>query len=239
MIEETTLMAGTSAKAASSVAQYDPADLWMMRRLRLRYAGTCVRCGATLPRGVEALYHAASKAVRCTRCPDETYQADKPPSRPTGRLEDQSTTWPAMPAEPAPLDLGTAGASARHEYNRLVEKREARVKKRFGRQIGGLVFAVTNEPQSTRAWATGAIGEEKLSKSLARLADVITLHDRQVFGTLGNIDHIVIGPAGVFVVDTKHYKGKLRVHDRGGLFRTDNHLYVGGRDCSQLADNMG
>lgn len=27
--------------------------------------------------------------------------------------------------------------------------------------------------------------------------------------------------------------------DRGGLFRTDNRLYVGGRDCSRLADNMG
>jgi Nuclease-related domain len=58
-------------------------------------------------------------------------------------------------------------------------------------------------------------------------------------GTRGNIDHIVIAPAGVFVVDAKAHKGRIEIRDRGGLFRTDDRLTVGGRDCSSLTDGMG
>jgi hypothetical protein len=67
---------------------------------------------------------------------------------------------------------------------------------------------------------------------------VVALHDRCVPGTRGNIDHLLMAPAGLFVVDAKNYKGRLRVRDKGGLFRSDERLYVGGRDCSHLADNM-
>jgi hypothetical protein len=55
--------------------------------------------------------------------------------------------------------------------------------------------------------------------------------------TKGNIDHIVVAPAGVFVVDAKKYKGQIEV--RGGLFGSNKRLYVGRRDCSKLADGMG
>ena len=65
------------------------------------------------------------------------------------------------------------------------------------------------------------------------------LSDRKVPRTRGNLDSLVIAPAGVFVVDAKNYHGRLQIRDKGGLFRTDEHLYVGGRDCSRLADNMG
>ena len=67
----------------------------------------------------------------------------------------------------------------------------------------------------------------------------MVLHDRRVPKTKGNIDHIVIAPAGVFVVDAKRYQGMIRIRDRGGLFSRDDRLYVGGRDCSDLAANMG
>jgi hypothetical protein len=50
---------------------------------------------------------------------------------------------------------------------------------------------------------------------------------------------LVIAPAGLFVVDAKHHKGRLQIRDKGGLFRTDHRLYVGGRDCSSLAEKMG
>ena len=65
------------------------------------------------------------------------------------------------------------------------------------------------------------------------------LHDRRVPGTRGNIDHIVIAAAGVYVVDAKRYRGLIRIRDRGGLLRADRRLYVGSRDCSRLAENMG
>ena len=142
----------------------------------------------------------------------------------------------ACPAEPAlaeaaPIDCGTAGASAQREHDRRAAKREAATRERFGRRLGGVILALTYEPQSTRAWAKGARGEQELAAALDGLPDVVVLNDRRVPGTLGNIDHLVIAPAGLFVVDAKRYDGHLRIRDRGGLFRTDERLYVGGRDC--------
>ncbi len=129
------------------------------------------------------------------------------------------------------------GASARREYERRVAKRDADARVKFGR-FAGLALALTGEPQSTRAWAVGARGEEKLAKALAEVPGLQVLHDRRVPGTRANIDHIVVAPPGVFVVDAKHLEGTVRVRDRGGLFRTDLRLYVGRRDCSKLAEGL-
>jgi hypothetical protein len=186
------------------------------RKLRLRYAGTCVACGAALPQGAQALYYAATKTVRCLSCPGDPAEAGT-----------------------APIDVGTAGASAQREHDRRAAKREVAVKDRLGRRLGGVVLALTDEPQSTRAWAVGARGEQELAEALSGVAGIHVLNDRRVPGTQGNIDHLVVAPAGLFVVDAKHYKGRLRIRDKGGLFHSDERLYVGGRDCSHLADNMG
>lgn len=186
------------------------------RRLRLRYAGTCVVCATPLAKGAEAFHDPASKTVRCLACPVPG----------TGPI-DQT------------IDHGVPGGSATREAERRTAKREARVKNRFGNRLGGVILALTDEPQSTRAWARGARGEEKLAEALADLPGIQVLHDRRVPGTPGNIDHLVVAPAGVFVVDAKRYQGTIRIRDRGGLFRTDLRLHVGDHDCSKLADNMG
>lgn len=162
--------------------------------------------------GSVALYHQASKTVLCIECKP----ADGPPK----------------------IDSGSAGGSAHREYERRRGARETRVKARLGNVIGGVALAITGEPQSTRAWERGSIGEQKLAEAFAGLDGVTVLHDRRVRGTRGNIDHIVISPAGVFVVDAKRYAGLIRIRDRGGFFNRDDRLYVGSRDCSQLAANM-
>jgi hypothetical protein len=131
-----------------------------------------------------------------------------------------------------------AGGSARREYERRAARREAETKGRFGERVGGLIVAVTNEPQSTRAWATGARGEELLGAALAGVAGVVVLNDRRMPGSRANIDHIVIGPAGVFVIDAKRLTGQIRIRNKGGLFRSDYRLYVGRRDCSALTDGV-
>lgn len=195
-----------------------------VERLRLKYGPKCSFCGAPLPVGAPAAHVPGSDAPRCGLCVHRT-------------VVPMGSSGPTAPA--AQIDPGTAGASARREYDRRAANREARVKERFGRRFGGLVLAVTDEPQSTRAWAKGAVGEAKLAAALDRVPGAVVLNDRKVPGTRGNIDHIVVAPAGVFVVDAKHYEGRLRIRDKGGLFHMDNRLYVGGRDCSKLADNMG
>jgi hypothetical protein len=116
--------------------------------------------------------------------------------------------------------------------------RELRVKARFGRRLGGALLVLSGEPQSQRAWARGAQGERELGKVLDSIPGVRVLHDRRVPGTRANIDHIVVASAGVFVIDAKVYKGTIRIRDVGGLFRKEERLYVGSRDCSHLADAL-
>lgn len=218
-----------------SVSEGPHSDL---KELRLRYAGTCVACGAALPQGAPAFYDKASKTVRCVACPNVAAVAPiVAEASPVDAVADPVAA--PVPDERASIDFGTAGASAQREHDRRAAKREGRVKERFGRRFGGLLLAVVDEPQSTRAWAQGALGERKLAEALAGVPDIVVLNDRRVPGTRGNIDHLVIALGGLFVVDAKRYKGRLQIRDKGGLFRTDNRLYVGGRDCSHLADNMG
>ena len=84
-------------------------------------------------------------------------------------------------------------------------------------------------------------GEQRLGAFLDSLDDdasVIVLHDRRVPGTKTNIDHIAITCSGVYAVDAKNYKGKVRRVDRGGWLSTDRRLYVAGRDRTKLVDGM-
>lgn len=144
----------------------------------------------------------------------------------------------AVPS-PAPIDSGNAGASARRESDRLLARREADLKERWGPRLGGVINRLADEPQSIKAWGLGARGEELLGAALAKVPELIVLHDRRVKGTRGNIDHIAIAPAGVFVLDAKHFTGFIEVVNRGSFFRSDHRLTVGGRNRSELAENMG
>jgi len=185
------------------------------RLLRLRYSGKCVRCGKDLIKGTEALYDAATRTVQCVVCE-------------------------VTPAAETPLtdDPRIAGLSAQREYDRRHLAREARVRRRLGNTLGSVVLAISDDPQSTRAWARGAKGEQALAEALQDAPGIRLLHDRRVPHTKGNIDHLLVSSAGVFVVDAKLYKGLIEIRDVGGLFKTDKRLYVGHRDCSELATNM-
>jgi hypothetical protein len=67
---------------------------------------------------------------------------------------------------------------------------------------------------------------------------VIALHDRLIPGTRGNIDHLFVSPTGVWVVDTKAYKGKVAKREVGPLWRRDNELFIGGRNRTALANGV-
>lgn len=189
---------------------------------RVKHDGICARCGIALVRGTPAIWDRAARTIHCIECPSSPAVEPPPP--------------PVTPA----IDPGVAGRSARTEHDRRAAKRDARITERWGSGfVAKVIRAVTDEPQSTRAWAIGAAGEEKLVAELAKVPELRILNDRRVPGTRGNIDHIVIARAGVFVVDAKAHKGRIEIRDRGGLFRTDYRLTVGGRDCSSLADGMG
>lgn len=183
------------------------------KRRRLRYAATCRLCRALLSAGADAVYERTTKTVRCVEC-----RADLNSPEP-----------------------GVAGASARREFERRKNNRETRIRATHPK-IGGLILALSDDPQSTRAWERGAIGEERMASRLAELpTDTFrVLHDRRIPGTRANIDHIVVSPSGVWVIDAKRYTNKrpeLRVE--GGIIRPRvESLRVGGRDQTNLVTGV-
>lgn len=134
------------------------------------------------------------------------------------------------------LESGAAGASARREGQRRKASRERRVRDKHP-HIGGAILALRSEPQHERAWAYGADGEERVARALAKYLnnEVVVLHDRRVPGSRANIDHIVIAPSGVWVIDTKRYKGKVAVIKP--LFE-EAKLTIDGRNKSGLVTGL-
>ena len=73
------------------------------------------------------------------------------------------------------------------------------------------------------SWYQGALGELAVAGRLAQLDDRWTvLHAVPVGQGSCDIDHVVIGPAGVFTLNTKHHRGKR-------IWVADRNLRVNGR----------
>jgi hypothetical protein len=70
------------------------------------------------------------------------------------------------------------------------------------------------------AWRRGAAGERRTARLLGPLERQgwVALHDLAVPGSPANLDHLVIGPGGVFVIDSKHYRGRLQLDPSGRLW---------------------
>jgi hypothetical protein len=73
-------------------------------------------------------------------------------------------------------------------------------------------------PQHVSAWDTGGEGERLTAAALESLLNdgFVVFHDRRIPMSVGNIDHIVVGLTGVWVIETKNYRGRIRV-ERGEL----------------------
>lgn len=132
-----------------------------------------------------------------------------------------------------------AGGSAQREADRRRAAREATVRARHP-HVGGLILALSDEPQDTKNWAKGAEGERQLGASLDALAEagIVVLHDRLRPGTAANIDHLAVTPSGIWVIDAKHYRGEVARRTVGGWFSRDVRLYVGWRDRTDLVRKM-
>jgi hypothetical protein len=89
--------------------------------------------------------------------------------------------------------------------------------------VGGLAAMVAGWALRFRpspdafAWRQGAAGERRT----ARLLDPLerhgwaVLHDLAIPRSRANLDHLVIGPGGVFVIDSKQYRGRLQLDPTG------------------------
>lgn len=94
----------------------------------------------------------------------------------------------------------------------------------------------TDDPRTTNAWTLSTPGERRLATHLNRTlaGDAAVLHDRLVPGALDPIDHVVIGPTGIWVVVARSCSGTVECRDRDSWTGADDRLYVGGRNRTNL-----
>lgn len=137
--------------------------------------------------------------------------------------------------EEAAGEWGQAGASARAEYERRHARDEARRRSLFG-PFAPLAGLLAGPKPATEAWGRGAAGEERVGHWLdeAVAGCGVVLHDRALPHGRANIDHIAVVASGIWVVDTKHFRGRLERRDGAGWFVPRPRLFVAGRDQGRL-----
>jgi Nuclease-related domain len=65
--------------------------------------------------------------------------------------------------------------------------------------------------EQARTWRRGAAGERRTARLLDRLTrdGYVVFHDLAAPGSPANVDHLVIGPTGLFVIDSKQWTGSV------------------------------
>lgn len=115
-----------------------------------------------------------------------------------------------------------AGAAARERAVAL--RRAAPVRTLLARALG----VKTDE----RAWRIGADAEESVAARLAKLGEQWkVLHAVGVGENGSDIDHVVIGPSGVFTINTKH-------HPDAAVWVGGNTLMVNGRRAPYVRNSL-
>lgn len=87
-------------------------------------------------------------------------------------------------------------------------------------QGGGLIHALSHEPQSTRAWTPvrwARSGSAAASTNSPRTAFASCMTGDP--GSRANIDHLAVTPAGVYVIAAKKYRERPHLRIEGGLLR--------------------
>jgi hypothetical protein len=82
-----------------------------------------------------------------------------------------------------------------------------------GAAISFWMMARDSPPAWIEQWQQGAFGEQATGKQLKRLErdGWIVLHDLPRGN--GNVDHVLVGPGGVFVLDSKRTDGRVIIKD--------------------------
>jgi len=139
---------------------------------------------------------------------------------------------------------GEAGGEARRKHEKFEDELRKRHESRrpFQKFLAVLFDADTGLEKRSEAWQKGAIGEAAIGRELEALAnkyEFVVLHDRKILGSSANIDHLLVTTFGVFVIDSKNYKGMVRIDSGSALdFFSKETLYVGNRNQSKLFDGV-
>ena len=128
--------------------------------------------------------------------------------------------------------MDRAGGAAGNKHRKMAER--ARVLREEAERL----------EKQAGAWAAGEVGERRVGAVLDRIAAefrALVLHDRLTrAGSKANIDHVVVTPGGVFIVDTKNWYGYVNatpdalIKDNVDQWRALEY----GKDAAKLAKDV-
>jgi hypothetical protein len=99
--------------------------------------------------------------------------------------------------------------------------------------------------EQARTWQRGAQGERHTARLLDRLTrdGYVVFHDLAVPDSPANLDHLVIGPSGVFVIDSKQWTGSVHQGADGlawyNHYRLDRTLETVRWEAQQVSGVLG
>ena len=119
------------------------------------------------------------------------------PAPPARELEPYAVTIDALAQDLATNRPGTKAAVRAREELRAAP-------------VASLLARVRGQHTPERAWRVGALGERIVAAELDKLKPLgwVVIHDIEVGSNGANFDHLVVGPGGVFVVESKYRQGK-------------------------------
>ncbi|TKV28525.1 NERD domain-containing protein [Arthrobacter sp. NamB2] len=101
------------------------------------------------------------------------------------------------------------------------------------------VFGVSPLQPESRPWYSGAVGERAVGRTLAALGpEWSVLHAVPVGEKSSDIDHVVIGPTGIFTINAKHHPGQ-KVWTAKGTFMVAGSRYPYVRNAEHEAARAG
>lgn len=177
--------------------------------IKTKYPSKCTACDRELAVGAEAFWVPNSKVMVCPPCT----------------------------ALEVAAGLGTAGGSAGRTADGAAKKQAERLLATF-RMLGEHLIENAKPSAVMHRWDRGTDGERVVGRQLDRsvaTGAIAVLHDRTIPARGGNIDHIVVGPRRITVIDAKHYRGhKIRVSKRNG----ERTLEINGDPAEELVDGV-
>ena len=126
--------------------------------------------------------------------------------------------------------VARAGAAQRVDVleRRLAQKRE---------ELAGLQHQIFGLEQNLHRWRTGLTGERLVGALLDGLGDAgwVALHDLHWPGRKkANLDHVLVGPGGVVVIDTKNWSAPVVVRLDGVLQVSGTPRSTASRDAATM-----
>jgi hypothetical protein len=130
------------------------------------------------------------------------------------------------------MGTNTAGAGASRIADEQTRKHSERLLAAYP-MLGEHLIANARPTNDMYAWLRGADGERIVGRKLDIAASegrIVVLHDRRM-PSGGNIDHLVIGPRRISVIDAKHYRNKR-------ITKENDTLKVDGKNAEHLIDQV-